>query len=123
VKLSANHCLPSTESSNYELYCLRDFGAPSNSSLLQLLAIDIFSTFLRALVMKNRTKLERKFGNTIWAKPLETIGGYLIEHGVCAASDTKLAIVPALLELNIKQADVLEQTAGDELDKSARNST
>jgi hypothetical protein len=109
LDISAQKCptnipLFSTELHNHELVCLRYIGNDSKGSLLQCLVTDIFSNFLLALVTGNRTLLENKFGETLWDKVLSEIGRELIDRKVCANElDTKLAIIPALLALRIKQ--------------------
>lgn len=116
-KILANNLLLSPES-NYELFCTRYITNPPETSLLQSLAIDIFSTFLLDLVTKNRIDLERKFGKEIWNNALMPIGNFLTEYKVCDTDvDKKLAIIPALLALGVRRADVLVHLDGDEIGK------
>lgn len=107
------------EFSNYELVFRRSSTSLSEpGTLLQSFATDIFSNFLRALVMENQTESEKKFGKENCDKSLKTIGKYLIDCEVCASDvDAKLAIIPALLALATKQEDVPEQPDEGEIAK------
>ncbi len=107
-KCHANHDLTSPESSNYELCCKRRIEIRSAPFLLQLLATDNFSNFLRALFKERQVQLEERFG--------KTIGNYLVENKVCKTElDAQIAIIPALLALGIKKEDMLEQLVIDEI--------
>jgi hypothetical protein len=117
-KCFANALLLSFGSSSHELFCnlTGSFDTSPPPSFLQLLAADIFSNFLRALVLKNSNILKDKFGFLIWDKVLTKIENHLMGNKVCATLlDAKLAIIPALLTLGIKQGEAQEPKQADDI--------
>ena len=103
----AEHVPLSLESSHHELVCL---SGAENHSLLNFIAADLFSTFLRDLAVNNPTAFEKKFragrDGRGWRVGLKEIAKYLTDDNVCSTEeDARLAIIPAFLASGIKLTD------------------
>ena len=105
-------------STSHELFCeINRLDISPPPTLLQLLALDMFSNFLRALVLDNRAMFKENSSHEFPPKTfLGTIGEYLIENKVCHAGFAlKLAIIPAILALDAQQENEPSQPKGDEI--------